>query len=138
MKPIERKDYLDLPVKWKNKGKSGFLYLLIVILAAVFSYGYNITHFAIGVDDTATGLFYEEGLSVCTNRWTLFFLNRVLHLNIIHWPTWLVESLSVGILALSISLWVFFIKKGFGICRGYVTRMALRVGGGVGCVVLYS
>lgn len=93
------------------KRKSVFLYLLIVILTAVSSYGYNITHFAIGVDDTATQLFFEEGLSVCTNRWTLFFLNRVLHLDIIHWPTWLVESLAVCILVISISMWIFLINR---------------------------
>lgn len=95
----------------KYKKESVFWYWLIVVLAAVFSYGYSITHFAIGVDDTATQLFLEEGLSVCTNRWTLFFLNRVLHLDIIHWPTWLVESLAVVFLVLSFSMWIFLINR---------------------------
>ncbi len=95
----------------KGKANSNFLYLLMIVLTAVFSYGYNVTHFAIGVDDTAMKLFFEDGLSVCTNRWTLFFLNRVLHLNIISWPTWLVEGLSVLILAISFSLWCFLINR---------------------------
>lgn len=95
----------------KCKRKSVFWYWLIVVLAAVFSYGYNITHFAIGVDDTALKLFYEDGLLVCLNRWTPFFLNRVLHLNIIHWPTWLVESLAVCILVISFSMWIFVIDR---------------------------
>lgn len=95
----------------KCKIKSGLPYLIIVALAAVFSYGYSIAHFAIGVDDTAMELFFEDGLSVCTNRWTLFFLNRVLHFNIIHWPTWLVESLSVCILVLAFSLWCFLAAR---------------------------
>lgn len=94
----------------KSKIKSNFQYLLIVILTAVFSYGYNITHFAIGVDDTALELYFEEGLSVCTNRWTLFFLNRVLHFNIVNWPTWIVEFASVCILVISFVLWQFLIS----------------------------
>ncbi len=95
----------------KYKWKSNCWYWIIVILTATLSYGYNITHFAIGVDDTAMKLYFEEGLSVCTNRWTVFFLNRVLHLNIINWPTWLVEGLAVCILVTSFSLWCFFVKR---------------------------
>lgn len=95
----------------KSKIKSNYLYLIIIIFTAIFSYGYNITHFAIGVDDTAMELYFEEGLSVCTNRWTMFFLNRVLHLNIINYPTWLVECIAVCILILSFSLWCFLINK---------------------------
>lgn len=95
----------------KCKKNQFLLYWIIVILTAMSSYGYNITHFAIGVDDTAIKLFYEEGLSVCTNRWTLFVLNKVLHLNIIYWPTWLVESLAVCILVISFSIWLFLINR---------------------------
>lgn len=95
----------------KFRKKSNYLYWIIVFVTAVFSYGYNITHFAIGVDDTAMELYFEEGLSVCTNRWTIFFLNRVLHLNIINWPTWLVEGIAVCILGLSISIWCHLINR---------------------------
>ena len=95
----------------KHKMKEKALSLLVVILTAIFSYGYTVTHFAIGVDDTAMSLYFEEGLSVCTNRWTLFFLNRVLNLNIISWPTWIVETLAVCFLAISFSLWCLLLKK---------------------------
>lgn len=111
MEHIERKDYPDRLVKGKCKRKTDFLYWIIVITTAVLSYGYNITHFAIGVDDTAMKLYFEEGLSVCINRWTLFFLNRVLHLNIINWPTGFVECLAACLLVLSFSLWCFFINR---------------------------
>lgn len=94
-----------------DKKRSYFWYWGIVILTALFSYGYNITHYAIGVDDTAMELYFEEGLSVCINRWTIFFLNRVLHFNIISWPTWLVEGLAVCILAFSFSLWCLLLSK---------------------------
>ena len=94
-----------------GKKRSYFWYCSIVILTALFSYGYNITHYAIGVDDTAMELYFEEGLSVCTNRWTIFFLNKVLHFNIISWPTWLVEGLAVCILVFSFSLWCFLLSK---------------------------
>ena len=85
--------------------------LVIVVLTAIFSYGYTVTHFAIGVDDTAMKLYFEDGLAVCSNRWTVFLLNRVLHLNIIYWPTWLVEALAVCILVISFSLWCVLSKK---------------------------
>ena len=56
--------------------------ICIVILFALVSYGYAISHFAIGVDDTDMRLYYETGFAVNSGRWTLFFLNRILHLNI--------------------------------------------------------
>lgn len=95
----------------ESKIKANFSYLMIVVPAALFSYGYHITHVSIGVDDTALKLFYEEGLSVCTNRWTLFFLNRVLRFHIVNWPAWLVESLAICILTASLSLWCFLIGR---------------------------
>lgn len=95
----------------KGKIKQNFPYALIVILTMVFSYGYSITHFALGVDDTAKELYYEEGLLVCTNRWTLFFLNTILRLDFIHWPTWIVDFLSASILVLSFVLWCFVINN---------------------------
>ncbi len=100
-------------VRWQMRKtvKSNFVYFLIVMVVAIFSYGYHITHFAIGVDDTAMELYFEEGLSVCTNRWTLFCLNRILGLNFIHWPPALVESLSVIFLCVSITIWCLLIRK---------------------------
>ncbi len=95
----------------RMNAKSGFWYPVILTITAVLSYGYNVTHFAIGVDDTTLRLTREEGLEVCIHRCTLFILNRVLHLNIISWPTWLVEGLSVCILAVSFSLWIFLINR---------------------------
>ncbi len=86
-------------------------YLIILSATAVANYWYMITHFAIGVDDTALAQFFYDGLSVVTGRWTLFFLNRTLHLNFLSWPTPLLESISVFFLAASAVIWCSIIRS---------------------------
>ncbi len=90
--------------------------ICIVILFALVSYGYAISHFAIGVDDTDMRLYYETGFAVNSGRWTLFFLNRILHLNIISWPTPLVETIALILLCVGALLWAGTIRLVFEEC----------------------
>lgn len=88
----------------KNK-----LYLAIVLLTAAAAYGFAVTHYAIGMDDTATALYYEDGVAPYVGRWTLFALNKVLPITAS--APWLIESCSVLLLAFSATIWCALWKR---------------------------
>lgn len=66
----------DLQYFWQCK-----IYMIALSLTAACSYGYAIVQPSIGIDDTAVGLYLEDGLEVVMGRWTVFWLNRVFHLS---------------------------------------------------------
>lgn len=56
------------------------LYMGILLLAAIGAYGYKVTNTAIGIDDTPSLYYFEEGLIAIVGRWVLFLLNKVISL----------------------------------------------------------
>lgn len=69
--------------KWKGYGKrflQNRLYMGILLLAAVCAYGYKVTNATIGIDDTPSLYYFEEGLIAIVGRWVLFLLNKVVAL----------------------------------------------------------
>lgn len=78
-------------------------YLLGLALITACAYGYAITHYAIGMDDTAIPLYFEEGLAPYVGRWSLFVLNKIFP--IADFVPWMTELISVLILMLSVTLW---------------------------------
>ena len=56
------------------------LYMGILLLAAIGAYGYKVTNTAIGIDDTPSLYYFEEGLIAIVGRWVLFLLNKVITL----------------------------------------------------------
>lgn len=87
------------------------IYLSVVALSAVCAYGFAVTHYSIGMDDTAVSLYFEEGLAPYVGRWTLFFINRVLHIHIGDFAPWTVELISVLLLILSATIWCSLWKR---------------------------
>ena len=81
--------------KWKSYGKhfqQNRLYMGILLLTAVCAYGYKVTNATIGIDDTPSLYYFEEGLIAIVGRWVLFLLNKVvslaefvLHCFILYW-----------------------------------------------------
>ena len=57
------------------------VYLVIMFLTLISSYGYAITHSGIGMDDTAVDLYFHDGLAPYVGRWTLFVLGKVIQLD---------------------------------------------------------
>ncbi|MGN0167566.1 MAG: glucosyltransferase domain-containing protein [Acetatifactor sp.] len=84
-------------------------YCALLLLTALLSYGFAVTHYSIGMDDTAIPLYFEEGLAPYVGRWTLFIINKVLPIG--DFAPWLVELLSVLILMLSATLWCVLWKR---------------------------
>ena len=56
-------------------------YRLVLILTAVCSYGFLVTHQTVGIDDTPYAYYFEEGLIAIVGRWVLFLLNKLLHIS---------------------------------------------------------
>jgi len=84
-------------------------YILGLAVTAVLSYGYAVTHFAIGMDDTAVSLYYDDGLAPYVGRWSLFIINKFLHIS--EFAPWMVEFVSVLLLMLSVTLWCVLWKR---------------------------
>lgn len=90
-------------------------YVLIVGLAAICSYGFAMMHPAIGMDDTAIYLYFEEGMAPYVGRWTLYMLNKVLPLD--YFAPWMMELVSVLIFCISVTLWCVLFWR---ICKDFV------------------
>lgn len=84
-------------------------YVIGLALVAVCAYGYAVTHYAIGMDDTVIPLYFEEGLAPYVGRWSLFVINKIFH--IADFIPWMVELVSVMILMLSVTLWCVLWKR---------------------------
>ena len=56
------------------------LYMGILLLTAVCAYGYKVTNVTIGIDDTPSLYYFQEGLIAIVGRWVLFLLNKVITL----------------------------------------------------------
>lgn len=56
------------------------LYMGILLLTAVCAYGYKVTNATIGIDDTPSLYYFQEGLIAIVGRWVLFLLNKVISL----------------------------------------------------------
>ena len=52
-------------------------YVLLLSLTAALSYGFMVTHPAIGIDDTPYAYYFQEGLAAIVGRWVLYLLNKV-------------------------------------------------------------
>lgn len=84
-------------------------YCALLLLTALLSYGFAVTHYSIGMDDTAIPLYFEEGLAPFVGRWTLFVINKVFPIG--DFAPWMTELLSVLILMLSATLWCLLWKR---------------------------
>ena len=102
-------------------------FIIIPIIFIAICYSYTITHFSIGVDDTAMKLYFEDGMAVNSGRWTLFFLNRILHLNFINWPTWITEIIAVFLLFIAALFWVSNFNIVFSQCKRNVENKCYLV-----------
>lgn len=98
-------------VKWFLEQK---IYLVAMILTAVCSYGFEIVHPIIGIDDTAVELYLQDGLEVVMGRWTVFLFNKVFHMA--EFAPFLLEVVGVLFLMLGITLFCVLIKR---ILQGY-------------------
>ncbi|MCM1192064.1 MAG: glucosyltransferase domain-containing protein [Acetatifactor muris] len=85
-------------------------YIIILSLTAACAYGFAIVHPAIGIDETAVSLYYDDGLTLSfVNRWSLFIVNKVFRIGT--FMPWMVDLVSILIFMLSVTLWCIFWRK---------------------------
>lgn len=92
--------------KWKGYGRHFWqnrLYMGILLLAAVCAYGYKVTNATIGIDDTPSLYYFEEGLIAIVGRWVLFLLNKVVALA--EFVPFVTDFAAVVVLVLATIVW---------------------------------
>lgn len=83
---------------WQNR-----IYMGILLLAAVCAYGYKVTNVTIGIDDTPSLYYFEEGLIAIVGRWVLFLLNKVISLA--EFVPFVTDFIAVCLLVLAAMVW---------------------------------
>lgn len=83
---------------WRDKR-----YVLLLVLTALCGYGFKVTHFAVGIDDTPYAYYFEEGLVAIVGRWVLFLLNKIVHLSTL--TPFLTDFAAVLILMAAVTVW---------------------------------
>ena len=87
------------------------IYGFVVFLAAVCAYGFQVTHVAVGIDDTTMPMYYAEGLEAVMGRWTLFMLNKIIHFS--DFAPWMTDLIGVLFLILAASIWCVLLHRVF-------------------------
>lgn len=93
------------------------LYRSALILTALCSYGFLVTHHTVGVDDTPFALYFEEGLNAIVGRWFLFLFNKVFH--VAEFVPFIVDLAGVLILMAAVTVWGALL---YSICRDRVPQ----------------
>ena len=91
---------------------SNKVFCIIVFLAAAGAYGFQVTHAAVGIDDTCTKMYYEEGLAPAVGRWVLFLINKIFHLS--DFTPWMTDLAGVLLLVLAALIWCIILRRFFG------------------------
>lgn len=55
------------------------VYMGLLSMTAVCSYGFLVTHQTVGIDDTPYAYYFEDGLNAIVGRWFLYLVNKVFH-----------------------------------------------------------
>ena len=56
------------------------MFVIVLTLTALGSYGFAVTHESIGIDDTMVGVYLNEGIEVLMGRWTIYLINKLFYL----------------------------------------------------------
>lgn len=88
------------------------VYMAMLCITAVCSYGFEITHYSIGSDDTAMGLWLEEGLEVVMGRWTVFLISKLFHLS--EFAPFMLEFIGVLLLMVGVTLFAVLLRRILG------------------------
>jgi hypothetical protein len=92
---------------WRKKG-----FAAIVMVSAIFAYGYFVTHYTVGIDDTPYAYYFKEGLSAIVGRWVFYLLNKVI--SVWQLAPFVTDLAGVMIFTLGTSVWAVLLKRVFG------------------------
>ena len=75
----------------------------ILFLIGIGAYGFIITHYSIGIDDTAISMYFDDGLAPYVGRTTLFLVNKIIPLT--KMSPFFVEFVSMLCMLFAATLW---------------------------------
>lgn len=103
-----RKEYKET-IKYFLTNK---VFISVIILVAILSFGFTITNPSVGMDETAFGRYYQDKEMLESGRWGSYLIYRGLGITefIPFWVDFLVASLIV----ITAVLWCVFLKKNLG------------------------
>ena len=88
------------------------LYVIALLVSAIMSYGYQITHSSLAIDDICVDLYYLDGFGVAIGRWPFFVLRHWFHLDgITNYIPFLVDFFAVILMVLAAVIWSIYIKR---------------------------
>ena len=90
-------------VEYLNHFLKNRMYLCILLLTAICAYGYKVTNVTIGIDDTPSLYYFEEGLIAIVGRWVLFLLNKIC--SIAEFLPFLTDFAAVVLLVIAAIVW---------------------------------
>ena len=88
------------------------IYIICVTLTAVMSYGFAVCQPMIGVDDSAIGRYFAEGLGPIMGRFGYFLLNKICP--VAEYTPFVVDFIGVLFLILGAVLWCLVWEKAMG------------------------
>lgn len=88
------------------------VYMFVMGFILLCSYGFQMTHFSIGIDDTAIPLYFDKGLSPIMGRWVIFLLNKVLYMT--KWAPFLVEAMGALLLGATAVVYCVIFRRIIG------------------------
>lgn len=91
------------------------LYMFMLCLTALGSYGFLITHQTVGIDDTPYAYYFEEGLNAIVGRWFLFLINKVFRIS--DFSPFITDLAGVLILMAGVTVWCTLL---YSVCRDRV------------------
>lgn len=87
-------------------------YVICVILTAVLSYGFAICHPMIGIDDSAIGRYYTEGVGAVLGRWGFYLINKICP--VVDYTPFITDFIGVIFLILGSALWCVVWQRAIG------------------------
>ena len=88
------------------------VYIICVTLTAVMSYGFAVCQPMIGVDDSAIGRYFSEGIGPIMGRFGYFLLNKICP--VAEYTPFIVDFIGVLFLMLGAALWCLVWEKAIG------------------------
>lgn len=85
------------------------IFIMIVILITILSFGFAVTNSSVGMDDTAFDRYYQDKEMLAIGRWGSYLVYQIL--NITEFIPFWIDFIASSIIMLTAVLWCIFLKK---------------------------
>jgi len=88
------------------------IYIISVVLTAILSYGFAITQPIVGIDDSAIGRYFSEGIGPIMGRFGYYLLHKICP--VAEYTPFVTDFIGVLLLVLGASLWCVVFQRAIG------------------------